>query len=302
MTRVRGGLGVVLLAVVLTLAGCDGDSGGGGGGSDNHAVALLDRLAPASPVGPVVVDVAWLRRALGVGTTYGAQSTDPAGPTKSRFTTVVSAAFPLLASARKSVVRDAIDLGRVTAAASNSVASLTGVSVLASDQPFEDVSKALVAGNYSLDGEVWRAPADNRVSEAAAVAGVKGLIIVGRDVAAVRAVAQGKNGGIKGTARELVESLNAPAVAVFASQDGACPKAIAAADDIKDSRGRLVVLAAGARADRLANPLPLSNFRLDEPKVDGDRLTALVTYDPAAGPPLQIVGGELSPDMIYKCE
>jgi hypothetical protein len=177
MTKVRGGLGVALLAVVLTLAGCSGDGGGGGDGrSDNHAVALLDRLAPASPVGPVVVDVAWLRRELGVGTTYGAQSTDPAGPAKSRFTTVVSAAFALLASARKSVARDAIDLGRVTAVASSGVASLTAVSVLASDQPFTDVSKALLAGDYSLDGDVWRAPAEDRVNDAAAVAGVNGLI------------------------------------------------------------------------------------------------------------------------------
>jgi hypothetical protein len=279
----------MLVPVMFAATGC-----GLFGGSDASAIQLLDRLAPLDVPAAVVVDVAAVRRELGLGAAGGNEDAER------RFNGVVGNAYPLLTTPFQSAVRDAIDLGRVTRAVGNGGSGRQAVTVLATDQPFDDVAKALEAGGYKRDGKVLRAPGNSRSMEAGAVAGGKGVIVVGGDAAAVLAAAEGRNGGIKGTVREVADSLKAPAVKVVAPK-GACFKAMAAADDLKDRRGRLVVVASGATADKFAKQLQTVGYTLDPPKVDGERVTATLSYEENAATPLRLVGGEVPAKDIYNC-
>jgi len=243
-----------------------------------------------------------VRRELGLPTGYGTSTGTSPSAADRRFTAVVGAAYPVLTSPFRSAVRIAVDLGRVTAAASNGGHGAQVVTVLATDQPFADVSGALVANGYTLDGDdVLRAPnSAARPTEGTAVAGGRGIIVVGGLPAAVLAAAQGRNGGTKGPARQLAESLDAPAVSVIAP-NGSCVKAIGVADDIKDRRGRLVVVADRASADRIAKEPPAPAFHLDPPKIEGDRATANVSYNESTGTSLGLIGGEVTLSQLYRC-
>jgi len=283
----------VLIPVLFAVAGC-----GLFGGSDTDDIKLLDRLTVLDVPAVVVVDVAAVRRGLGLGADYG--KTDTTSPAERRFIDLLGAAHPLLLTPFQSAAREAIDLGRVTAAAGNGGSGRQAVTILATDQPFEEVAKALEAGGYHRDGKVLRAPNNSRAMEAGAVAGGKGVIVVGGDPAAVLAAAEGRNGGVKGTVRDVADSLKAPAVKVVAP-NGACFKAMAAADDLKDRRGRIVVVANGATADKFAKQLQTVGYTIDPPKVDGDRVTATLTYEENAATPLQLVGGEVPSKDIYSC-
>jgi hypothetical protein len=292
-------LGAAALAAFLGGCGTSGSSTGPPTGTD-----LLDRLSPAGQPAAVYVDLRASRAKLGVG------DLDPRAIAANdlaqrRYAALYATAFPLLANPAKLPLLDMIDLAKAKAVATNGVgAGRRQVVVLATDQPFENLAAALVAAGYQRDGSMLHQPDAARSVGASTVAGGPGLIALGENADTVRAAAQGGAEGIRGPVRELVDSLGAPAI-LATSTAATCPTAIAFTDDIDGDRGRLVVVDAGANADRLTaddpNNTVLLGKRFDRPTIDHGRLTVTFSYQPDASPrPLEILP-EASLRDLYHC-
>ena len=276
------------MGIALLLTGCGAD---GVDGPPN----LLDRLSPGPASRIVVVDLEAVREKLGVGALdpRAASFEDPA---ERSYSAIYGAAFPLVAQPRSDPVLDAVELGRVTAAAGNGYpGGRYAVTVLATDQPFDEIARALEDAGYTRDGAVLH-------KEGQTVAGGDGVVAVGRNAGFVRAAVDGTAEGIHGVARELVEDLAAPAAQAFEFGTD-CPRAVALADGT-DGAARLVVVTGAAAANHLTadddgNP-SFTGTRFDAPAADGDRVTADFTYAQDGRPPLTILA-ETRAEDLYDC-
>ncbi len=284
---------MMLLAMLATLAtaACGPDE------PDRAPTGLLDRLSPMGSPAATLVDLVRLRKELGLPADHG-RATGDRTPAQLRFDSILSMAYPVWATAFQSPARDAIDIGRVTTVANNG-RGRQGVTVLATGQKLGDITAALRQGGYTEDGGVWRAPAGNRATEAAAIAGGDGFLVTGADAVAVRLAAEGKGTGIRGRVRDLIAELDAPAAAAAEFSEG-CIDAAAVADDVAGQKGRLKLVVPGASADRMKTGRT-QQFTVEEPKLDGDTVTVTLTHERAETTPLQFVGGESSFSELYDC-
>ncbi|OLF19296.1 hypothetical protein BU204_02820 [Actinophytocola xanthii] len=296
-----------MVVLALLAVGCSADDGTSWGRRLGQPVALLDRLTPGETTRAVVVDLRAAREKLGVG------AVDPRtgsfeDPARRHYADLYAAAFPLTGEPRQLPVLDAVDLGRVSAVASNGYLGEEAVAVLATDQPFDEVAAALVAAGYTRDGSLVREedPARTEFAGAASVvAGGEGVIAVGRSVDIVRAAAEGTAPGIRGVVRSLVDELSAPAAAAY-EYGMDCPRALAVADDVDEDRGRLVVVADSPDAERLTADDPdaasFADMRFERPSVDADRVTVAMDYSSDTGaisPLVRIL--ELVIGDVYDC-
>ncbi|GAA3207401.1 hypothetical protein GCM10010532_030150 [Dactylosporangium siamense] len=277
---------------VLATAACGSDEPGGKAGRD-----LLDRLSPVGTPTATVVDLARVRKELGLPADFGG-ATGSREAAQQRFDSIVAMAYPIWSTPLKSAVRDAVDLGRVSAVANNGVGR-QAVTVLATGQKLGEITAALKAGGYTEDNGVWRAPAGNRVTAAAAVGGGDGFLVTGADAATVRSTARGEGTGFKGRVRELIDQLDAPAAAAVDYPSG-CVDAAAVADDIAGQKGRIMLIVPGASTDRVRTG-EIQSFTVDTSKVEGDKVTVTLTHARAEITPLQFVGGERSVTEVYGC-
>jgi hypothetical protein len=291
-----------ILALVLAVAGLSGC-----GSEPPSAVSLLDRLAPLTPPAAAVIDVSRARDDLGVGDIGFIDALSSDDPAKARFGYLVSVGFPLLRSPVKVALLDALDSAKVTAVAANAVAyTRTAVTLIATDQPFDEIAEALVKAGYVRSGNLLRGPATLKPVEAQAVAGGEGVIAVGADIESVQAAAEGKGGGIKGPVRDLVTARDVPAAAAVETGT-ACPKALAVTDDVKNRRAQLVILDSAPKASRFTagrGSFIFRTFTFSEPKVDPDRITVDLTYPAGttSPQPMESLYGETPIEGIYNCE
>jgi hypothetical protein len=290
---------VALSLAVAGLSGCGSDP--------EPAVDLLDKLAPLTPPAAAVIDVSRARADLGVGDIGFIDALKSDDPAKARFGYLVSVGFPLLRAPVKVALVDALDGNRVTAVASNAVAySRTSVTLIATDQPFDEIAEALVKAGYTRTDKLLRGPSSIKPVEAQAVAGGDGVIAVGADMESVRIAAEGKGGGIKGTVRELVEARDVPAAAAMETGT-ACPRAIAVTDDVKNRKAQLVVLDSTPKASRFTagrGSFIFRTFSFSEPKVESGRLVVDLTYPAGttSPQPMESLYGETPIEGIYNCE
>ncbi|WP_046472505.1 hypothetical protein [Allosalinactinospora lopnorensis] len=298
------GLAAIVVGTAL-LAGCSG--GGSGDSAAGPAVTLLDRLADIDETGAVAVDLERARQKLGVDAADTESALLSEDPAERHFGGLASAALGPLIGPFDTPVTTAIDTSRVTAVASKGMGATTQrTTVLATDQPFSEVAEELEAEGYSRDGDVLEAPKTEQPMGIEAVSGDAEVIVVGDDAEAVRDAAEDRGDGSSGAVRELIESVDAPAAAAYAP-GGGCPEAIAVADDIDDRRARVVVVTDSPQADRFTalqgEGAYFKGLSFDEPQVDGDRITAGLSYseDNTAAHPLMMLTGDLPPDELYDC-
>jgi hypothetical protein len=135
---------IVATLSCLALVACGGDDGEGGGGSD-----LVSRL-PGDARAVSVVDLTEVTKRLGLP--EDANPTKPPGDdgaelTQARLFGYAGDSFPYLVRLEQPLT-EAIDETRVTATASTPVSGPDSVTVLATDQPFDEIAERLEAGDY----------------------------------------------------------------------------------------------------------------------------------------------------------
>jgi hypothetical protein len=276
--------------------------------AQNPAVALAERI-PEGPVAAVTaVDLAAARDALGLppdAAPIGA-SPDDSGE-ELRFASVVGTAIPHLGQPRDVPVAEAIDPGEVTAAASSAFSGPEAVTVLATEQPFDEIAASLEDAGYRREGEVLQTLESGTEVVHTIVAGGDGVVAMGGDLELVSSAAEGETPSPSGTDRELLASLaEAPAISAVGSRD-ACVEGFAVADELAGGRGEMEIVAAGeASADRFAADRakagPLADFEFEDPRVDAQSVTVPFTYPLSVpGTPLAVVTGELPSREIYDC-
>jgi hypothetical protein len=290
-------------ALALLLGGCGGDDDGAG---STAAAKLMDRLpAEQEHPGVTLVDLDRAREALDLPS--DADPREPSGRGPSALLTTAGAAIPYLASPYESPLAEAIDAGRIQAAASTAIDfGPRAVSVIATDQPFDEIASALEASGWQRDGDVLtlsEGGASARVG-ASAVAGRDGVVVLGYDPGLVGSAAGGDVDPGSGLDRELATESDAPAVATFAL-DGGCLTGLAVASEL-DGNAELTIVTDDPDPERLtideADSGILGRYEFEAPEVDGDRLRVRfkAPTEPYADP-LAIVGGETTADQIYDC-
>jgi hypothetical protein len=291
---------VALCLAVAGLSAC-------GSGDTPSPADLLDRLEPLEPAAAAVIDVDRARADLGVGGIGFLDALASGDPAKARFGYLVSVGFPVLRSPVKVALLDALDSARVTAVASNTVAyNRNGVTLIATDQPFDEIAEALVKAGYTRTDNLLRGPSTIRPVEAQAVAGGDGVIAVGADLESVRVAAEGKGGGIKGTVRDLIDARDVPAAAAIETGTS-CPTAVSVTDDVKNRKAQMVILDGAPKASRFTaarGSFVFRTFTFQEPKVDKGRVVVDLTYPAGttSPQPMEALFGETPMEGIYNCE
>lgn len=306
----RSILAAILLGLLAAiLLGCGGDEETEGD-DESRLMALVDRV-PRDEDFPAItaVDVIAAREALGV-----AEGTDPrtaitGGDAERRFAYAVASAVPYLQSPQDTPISEAVDSTQITAAASNVVFGPGSITVLETDQPFEEIASALEVDGYERDGNVVTAEADAIDPGASVVAEGDGIVALGFDAETVTGVATGDPAAPEGPERELIAQMAGPAKLATATggESSSCLDAIGVVDGLADGAGEFVVLAEEPAAesfvlddtgDFIAEP-----FDFAEPMVEDGSLSIPFTYpiDQPGGP-----GGLLLADLpagtIYDCE
>lgn len=293
----------MLLVIALGAAACGGEEESASAGSRE----LVDRLPRLEPAGVIYVDVDAARAALGLGPAVDPESVLEGSDAERRFVLVAAAAVPYIGSPVDTAVRKAIDATQIRAAANNFLTvGEESVSVLATDQPFDEIAATLEDEGFTRDGEVLTSGESPQAVGATAVAGGEGIVALGFTPEAVEAAAAGEAEPADGPERDLLASLDAPAVAAFATSDG-CSEAIGAADALTDGEGELVVAASEPDAARFvfddSEDFLVQDLRFGEPSVDGDLVRAPVTVplDSISTGLLGILRGDLPTGTIYDC-
>lgn len=290
--------------IVLGLPACGGeeDTPASGGETD-----LVDRLPRAEPSGVIYLDFYAAREALELDAEVDPESAILGSDAERRFGLVAGAAVPYLASPVDTAVRKAVDATRISAAANNLLSvGEQAVTVLVTDQPFDEIAATLEEEGFSRDGDVLTSDESPQEVGATAVAGDDGVLALGFTAAAVEAAATGETELAQGPERDLLAELDAPAKAAFATSDP-CSEAIGAADALAGGEGELVVAATDPDAERFifddSDEFVVQDLRFGEAIVDGDLVRAPVTVplDSTSTGLLGILRGDLPPGLIYEC-
>ena len=162
--------------------------------------------------------------------------------------------------------------------------------LIATDQPYEAVSRKMVAAGATVEREVT-------VHDPLSVgSGGPGLLVVGFDAEAIRA-AQARDGGLApGLRRVLERAGEQPVRAASLSPKGACVEAVAIGAGGGD-QGTVDVEVddkASSTRLRLGRPVGIGQFAFQDAKVSGARLTVPFTSNDA-NPALLI------DERLYRC-
>jgi hypothetical protein len=326
----RRALACVVAGLVIFACGC-------GGSEDEPAPPTLDELAELVPSGQGVAatDLAAAKEALGLDS-----QTDPsegippqdadATDAERRFARAALIALPHLGAGAEIPLLEAIDESRVTAA----INTLGGdeFTVIATDQPFDEIAAVLEQRGWAGDGETLEAE-ESSVDPYAAIAPGDGYIAVGDEVDAVEAAAAGE-AQPGGPDRDLALELADPAaiarelelspdfirglpgpVAAAARRDGKCVEVIAIADHLADGEAELVLVTTDAPdpeaflLDDEGAKLPEELFlnrgvpAFGEAVAEGGRLVAPFTYPVEAegAPYSDFAPGFLRTSSFYRC-
>lgn len=297
-------LALALLGALLMLPiGCGGDE-------PAELSSLLERL-PRNEKFPVVaaVDVTAARESLGIAADVDLRTSFLAMDAESRFGNAVALAIPYLREPQETVINQAIDSTRVTAAASNLEIGGSGATLIATDQSFDEIESTLEEEGFKRnDGDVLVANAESLEAGAAAVAEGDGFIVLAVDADTAQRVADDDPAAAGGPERELLADLGGPAAMATASSDSAgCTEAIGVVDRLDGGRGEVVILAKDPSAERFVldegDEYLAESFAFDEPEVAGDTMRVPFTFSLAdPGGPGSVLLGDLPDSAIYDCE
>jgi hypothetical protein len=227
----------VAFVALMTAAGC-----GNGDGDGSAAVDLADRIPEGQLPTISAMDLVAAREALGLPDDFAGDSfeTDP----EKRFVAAAGVAIPTIARPQETPFRAAVDLGQVTAAASSIGFAPDQVTVVETEQDFEEVASSLEEDGYERDGDVLMTDDLGATVGYRVVAGGEGVIAAGQEAEPVEAAAAGPlDPAPAGPARELLAELDAPS-ATATSFDGTtdCVTAVGVADELAEGEGELVLV------------------------------------------------------------
>lgn len=286
----RAVLAALVVSVIALISGC-----GGTEVSDlPEAPSDLARLMPENPFGISEVDLVALKEALGLPA-----DADPGAPPDSeaqqRLAAVARAVLPFCGSGEEPpepidiAIREAVDCSRVEAAAAPAGVGLWSLTIMRTEQPFEEIADSLTDAGYSREGRLLGYPGgDVPMRYLGVVAGPEddSLIALSRDPTV----------GFAALGGPFAESETRPALSALAAlpaapartawlDTGDCIAAYAMADRVEDERGELVVRLEGdgarASADGFVlpdhepfagDPAASELFDFDEPDLEGATL------------------------------
>ncbi len=279
MPAVRYGAGVL---VACALAACGSEPAGSRPAAE--PVPLERRVGPDAPA-IVEVDVAALRGELGL---RGAVDADERGRM------LLASAVPYLQDP-DSPLAEAVDRGKITHAVHDVVGQ---VSVIATDQPFAEIERALLERGARSDGNLVRGP----VGDAYAVAATgDGALVIGPDAASVGRAVERTDGGIASELRGVLALLDEPVRAAAVPSTSGCVVALGIGAGVGDDATAVIELTGRPSGGRVALGRWLGKrvFELGEPIVEGSRITVPVGW--SAIPPTNVVRGDLPVESIYRC-
>lgn len=268
----------IVLATAMLLVGC----GGSGDGDGPEPVSELARLVPENPFGVSEVDLVALKDALGLPA-----DADPAAPPEGeagrRLTSVARAVVPFCHGVEPPepidvAIRQAVDCSQIQAAAAPAGVGLWSLTIMRTEQPFDEIADSLTAAGYSRQGRLLGYPGGTtpmRYAEVVAGADDETLIALARDRTAGFA-ALGEAPAAPDARPELsaLGALTAAPARTARLGNGECVAAYAIADQIADDRGELVVQLASEEAEATPN-----GFTLDEHEGFASRPGASELFD-----------------------
>ena len=287
-----------------------------GCGSGEDRPDELAGMIPPNPVGSLVVaDLAELRERAGLP-----EDADPSDgladgePAEQRFAFNAAAAMPHLTDPRDLPIGEALDESRVQAAASSGFWGPESITVVSSDQPFEEVATVLEAAGYARDGDVLESDrAALLVTYPVVAGGEDEVIAMGSSRDAVEAALE-RDGAPDGRPAELLEQLGeAPAVSLLAriANPLGCLEAVAIADQVEGGEGELLLSIEGGadpalflldRAAGVRGLSPAASFEFAEPEAKGDLLRVSFRYPlEEPGAPLALLGEDVPGSTVYAC-
>jgi len=304
------GLALILTSVIAVLgAGCSDEEGEEESGSELSA--LVDRLPRGEFPGVAVVDVVAAREALGVAEDIDPRTAILEGDPESRFGYAVAIGIPYLQDPQETPLVEAIDATQITAAASTLTFGEGAVTVLQTDQDFEEIASSLEGDGFTRDGDLLTSDAPPlETGGASAVAGGDGLVALGFAAEDASAAVGEISEVPEGPERDLIADLDAPAAVAIATPEGSdtCYEAIAIVDRLVDGEGEFVVVAAEPSADGFvfndgADEFLSEPYDFGEPTIDGTNLRVPFTYPiDQPGGPEGLLFGDIPAGTIYDCE
>jgi hypothetical protein len=241
------------LALALAVSACGDDDGDEGVGVSDPA-PLVDRI----PTGVSELNFVDLRAVWDeLGLPEDAEASLGLGDDETRLNVAAGNVLQFLSLPRRTPLHDAIDLGRVDAAASNLIIGLPGIAVLQTSQPFDEIAAALEEQGYERDGGVMSTElgdgAGSTTYNVVADDG-DGLIVLGFDRDTVEASVDGKP-GLENPARPLIEQVEGVSRAAIASTDSGCVRGLAIGESADGDTGEIRIEVEGeASAGRFRLP------------------------------------------------
>ena len=298
---------VTSLAAVAALAGCGSADGEDNTDGDSRR-GLIDRVpAESAELDSVaLLDAIAMREALDLPEDAGYERdfSDPASA-EVFFAEVLGSALPHLNGPVETPMSAALDTQQIAAVASTfAVFAPESVTVVVTEQPFEQIAPELAAQGYRQQGEALVSNQPQSRIAYPAVASGDGFIAMGGSAEAVLTAAEGSGEAPPSAARELIDGSEAPFVAARTYGADDCVEAVGASVSGKGSSELLLLVEDGASAERFSlasDPLGLG-YEFGEPEVDGERLTVAVDPEDSGliGPPLGLITGDLG-SSLYDC-
>ncbi len=237
-----------------------------------------------------------------------------------RFALDAAQVIPYLSGFSELPLRTAIDLSRVSSAASNGFPSKIGVLAMETSQPFSEISDQLGGLGYKLEGGLWHSNKGFLAVVYKFVGESDGVVALANTRKDVEQALSGDDTGADDPRLQMLESVGGPAAATLVPKgDGipGCARAMAIGDQMKDGAGTLAITVNGDAnpADLLLGrgstqtppgevPVfsPTVSFRLGDPSADGESLQVPFTYPLAErGSPIGLLLTPNSFDAAYKC-
>jgi hypothetical protein len=296
---------LVVIALLLGATGCGGEDPA----STGALADLVDRVATSGNDRSVLaVDFAAARAALSLSDDADPSAGFGGNESERRFT-AAAAAMPHLARPRKSAMHDAIDAGRVSAAATNSALGKGSLTVVRTGQDFDEIADALAGAGFERDGDVLTYTGDERLSSGplySHVAGRKGLVAMTSDITGdegAETVRRALGDVPSSESGKLAAELSGPGQAVV-RVGNECVRAMTIVDPFDGNDAHLTLVAQSDIStvefvgDRSGT---LGSFRFGTPERVEDQLRIPVQEAPANASPLRLVTGDLTQGDLWKC-